>query len=192
MTTTLISPLRSAMHVGAGRPSMTCGDDHLTYADTWNRCRRLAGALHGLGLQRGDRVAVVAANCHRYLELYMGVPAAGLVVVPLNARHTESELRYALEDSGTKVLFTDLDAAALRDTVEHVFDMKDEYDALLAGAEPTDFPDDVAETDLAGLFYTGGTVRAPEPIASHRPVPRAHRRRVLRLSVVDELIPSTH
>jgi long-chain acyl-CoA synthetase len=168
-TTTLVSPLRRAVHVGADRPSVTCGDERLTYADTWERCRRLADALYGLGLERGDRVAIVGANCHRYLELYMGVPAAGLVVVPLNARHTESELRYALKDSGTRVLFTHLDASGLRDTVAHVFDMGEEYETLLASAEPADLPEDVDETDLAGLFYTGGTTGASKGVMlTHR------------------------
>ena len=50
------------------------------------RCEQVVGALAGLGLERGDRVAVLAANCHRYVELYFGVPAAGLVLLPLNIR----------------------------------------------------------------------------------------------------------
>lgn len=52
-----------------------------------------AGALRGPGLDRGDRVAVVGPNCHRYLELYQTIPGAGLAIVPLNQRHTDAELR---------------------------------------------------------------------------------------------------
>ena len=102
---TMLSPLRRATQVAGARPAVTCGDVTLTYAETWDRCRRLAGALRGLGLSEGDRVAVVGPNCHRYLELYVGLPAAGLVIVPLNPRHSDAELRYALDDSGAKVLF---------------------------------------------------------------------------------------
>ena len=69
-------------------------------AQTWERARRLAGALRGLGVGDGDRVAVVGRNCHRYLELYQAVPGAGMVLVPLNQRHTAAELGYALRGLG--------------------------------------------------------------------------------------------
>ena len=98
--TTMIGPLRRAVQIAPDRVAVRCGDVELTYAQTWERCRRLVGALRALGLQQGDRVAVVGRNCHRYLELYQAVPGAGMVLVPLNQRHTEAELRYALEDSG--------------------------------------------------------------------------------------------
>jgi transposase len=63
-------------------------------------------------VQPGERVAILALNSHQYLEVYMAVPASGRVVVPLNTRHAEPELRYALEDSGTRVLITDRDPGA--------------------------------------------------------------------------------
>ena len=103
--TTMISPLRRATQVAPRRPAVRCGEVSLTYAQMWDRCRRLVGALRSLGVEEGDRVAIVSANCHQYLELYQAVPGAGMVIVPLNQRHSDAELRYALEDSGTKVLF---------------------------------------------------------------------------------------
>ena len=71
--------------------------------ETWARCQRLIAGLRNRGLRRGDRVAIIGPNCHRYLELYLAVPGAGMVLVPLNARHTDAELQYALEDSGAKI-----------------------------------------------------------------------------------------
>ena len=105
----VISPLRRAERVAPDRDAVTCAAVRLTYAETAGRCRRLGGALGELGLGRGDRVAVIGPNCHRYLELYQGVPGAGMVVVPLNARHTPVELGYALEDSSARVLFTGIE-----------------------------------------------------------------------------------
>jgi long-chain acyl-CoA synthetase len=167
--TTVISPLRRATQVGADRTAVTCLDETLTYRETWERCRRLVGALRALGVDAGDRVAVVGANCHRYLEIYQAVPGAGMAVVPLNARHTEAELRYALADSGTKVLFTHLDPGNLRDTVPHIFDLDRDYEGLLAAAEPADLPDDLGDAALAGLFYTGGTTGASKGVMlTHR------------------------
>jgi len=154
----MIWPLRRAVQVAPDRAAVVFGDEFFTYAQMWERCRRLAAGLTALGLERGDRVAVVAQNSHRYLELYQAVPSVGLVLVPLNHRHSDTELRDALEDSGAKVLFAARDVASLPATVEHALDAADDYEALLAGAEPVaDFPADVGEDDLAGLFYTGGT-----------------------------------
>jgi long-chain acyl-CoA synthetase len=165
----MISPLRRAVQVAAGRPAVSCGEVSLTYAETRERCRRLVGALRGLGVEEGDRVAVVGPNCHRYLEIYQAVPGAGMVVVPLNQRHSDAELRYALEDSGAKVLFAGRPVAGLPDCVATVVDMDEGYEALLAGARPADFPDAVGEEDLAGLFYTGGTTGAAKGVMlTHR------------------------
>ncbi len=167
--TTMIAPLRRATLVAAGDVGVVCGPVGLTYRDIWDRCRRLVGALRGLGLREGDRVAVVGPNCHRYIELYQAVPGAGMVLVPLNQRHTVSELRYALEDSGTKVLFAGRDVEGLESSVERIVDLGDGYEALLAAAEPADFPGDLAEDTLAGLFYTGGTTGAAKGVMlTHR------------------------
>jgi long-chain acyl-CoA synthetase len=166
---TMISPLRRAVQVGAERPAAVCGDLRLSYAETWERCRRLAGALRALGLQAGDRVGIVGPNCHRYLELYQAVPGAGLVIVPLNQRHSDAELRYALDDGGVRVVFAGRPIADLPACVSDVVDMGDDYEALLADATPADFPDDVGEDDLAGLFYTGGTTGAAKGVMlTHR------------------------
>jgi long-chain acyl-CoA synthetase len=165
---TLITPIRRATLVGRNHTAAICGDQRLTYAQTWDRCRRLAGALRGLGLSEGDRVAVIGPNCHRYLELYQTIPGAGLSLVPLNPRHTVAELRYALEDSGARVLFTGVGDQGLADTVDQVVDLGDGYEALLA-SPPVDFPDDLPEDTVAGLFYTGGTTGAAKGVMlTHR------------------------
>ncbi len=166
---TFLAPLARARQVAPDREALTCGTDRLTYAELWTRCRRLAGALDGLALAPGDRVAILAANCHRYVEVYAGVPSAGYVVVPLNTRHAEPELRYALADAGAKVLITDRDPAAFADLVPRVVAMPDEYERLLADAKERDLGLGVAEDTLAGLFYTGGTTGASKGVMlTHR------------------------
>src|SRR5438270_6880575 len=166
---TVRGPMRRAIQVGGTRTAVTCGDVHLTYAQTWDRCRRLVGALRALGLGEGDRVAVVGPNCHRYLELYQAVPGAGMTIVPLNHRHTAVELRYALQDSGAKVLFTGIGDHGLAEDVGQVVDLSDGYERLLAAADPADLPEELPEDGLAGLFYTGGTTGAAKGVMlSHR------------------------
>jgi long-chain acyl-CoA synthetase len=167
--TTMIGPLSRAMQVAPERVAVRCGAVELTYRQTWERCRRLVGALRGLGVEDGDRVAVVGANCHRYLELYQAVPGAGMVIVPLNQRHSAAELGYALEDSGTKVLFAGAGIKLPNGGVEHVVDLDEGYEALIADAPPADFPDDLPADTLAGLFYTGGTTGAAKGVMlTHR------------------------
>ena len=113
-------------------------------------------------------MAVLGPNCHRYVELYQAVPGGGMVLVPLNQRHTETELRYALEDSGTKVLFAGRDVGSLGDCVDHVVDMDRGYEDLLAAATPSEVPE-LDEQTLAGLFYTGGTTGAAKGVMlTHR------------------------
>ena len=145
------------------------GLESISYAELHRRCRLLAGALQELGLEKGDRVAILANNCQRYIETYMGVPAAGLVVVPLNTRHAVTELKYALEDSQTKVLLSDRDPGELADCVDHVIMIPDAYDTMLNAALEIELGINLQESDLAGLFYTGGTTgKSKGVMLSHR------------------------
>jgi long-chain acyl-CoA synthetase len=166
---TFVDPLSRAYRLFANQVAIINGDVRLTYAETWLRCRRLAGALTRLGIPPGARVAILALNSHQYLEVYMAVPASGRVIVPLNTRHAEPELRYALEDAGTSLLITDRDPGALARTVEHVISLPDEYETLLAQASEEELGVNVTEDTLAGLFYTGGTTGASKGVMlSHR------------------------
>ncbi|MEE8173474.1 MAG: AMP-binding protein, partial [Alphaproteobacteria bacterium] len=166
---TLADPLRHAARNFAEHPAIICGDIRMNYREMTARCRRLGGALQGLGLESGDRVAIVAANSHQYIETYMAVPACGFAVVPLNTRHAQAELAYALEDSGAKILLTDRDPGGLEAIVERVVRMPDEYERLLGGAAEIELGDGIDEQSLAGLFYTGGTTGAAKGVMlSHR------------------------
>jgi long-chain acyl-CoA synthetase len=166
---TFADPLLRALQVAPERTAITSGDVRFTYREFHERCRRLAGVLDALGVGRGERVAILAANGHAYLETYLAVPASGRVVVPLNTRHAEPELRYALEDSGARVLITDRDPGRLGAVVEHVISMPGNYESALAGADPVELGRGVDEADLAGLFYTGGTTgKSKGVMLSHR------------------------
>jgi long-chain acyl-CoA synthetase len=101
--------------------------------------------------------------------MYVGLPAAGFVIVPLNTRHAEPELRYALEDAEAKLLITDRDPGGLGDLVDSVISLPDDYESLLAEARTMELGVGVTEDTLAGLFYTGGTTGASKGVMlSHR------------------------
>jgi long-chain acyl-CoA synthetase len=156
---TFADPLRRAMTVAARRDAVVDGGRRLTYHDLDDRCARLVSAMHALGVEFGDRVALLMANGHRYVESYLALPAAGFVIVPLNARLSEPELLYILGDAAARVLITDRPPSPLDAAVEHVVRVPDDYDAALDAAAPAPGAErDAAAPDaLAGLFYTGGT-----------------------------------
>ena len=166
---TFVSPLQHAVQVAPESIAVIFEDQRITNRRLWSRCCRLAGAMGKLGAQPGDRVAILAANSAQYIESYVGLPAAGFVIVPLNTRHAEPELQYALADAGARILLTDRDPGALADLVETVVRMPDEYDALLEAADEAALGEGVSEDDLAGLFYTGGTTGASKGVMlTHR------------------------
>ena len=153
-----VHAIRRGLTVSANREALVCGDRRLTYRSLHDRLQRVHGALLGLGLSPGDRVAILSFNSIPFVELYCGIPMAGMVQVPLNFRWADPELSYALDDSGARVLFCDRDPGPLADLVERVIRLDtDEYDDLLAAAPPTPHDDALDENTLAGLFYTGGT-----------------------------------
>ncbi len=166
-TRTVAAPLRRALVVAPDAAAVVCPQATLSYRELGDRVERLIGVLAALGLRRGDRVAVLSVNCHRYLELHLALPIAGLVVVPVNTRHSDPERCYSLSDSGTRVLFTDRVVAGVDELGVRVIDLVEEYDTLLASAEPAALPDGddaPGEHDVAGIFYTGGTTGAAKGV----------------------------
>jgi fatty-acyl-CoA synthase len=83
------------------------GVHRMTNADMVPRINRLAGALKRLGIKPGDRVATLAFNNHRHLELYYAVPCMGAVLHTLNLRLFPQHLEFIVNDAEDKVLFVD-------------------------------------------------------------------------------------
>jgi len=156
---TFAQPLGRALRIAAGSPAVICRDQRRSYAEVGSRCRRLAGAMRTLGLAPGDRVAAVALNSDRYLELYLGIPAAGYVLVPVNSRLAPAEMRAVLADAGASVVFADAGYPGIADAGT-VLTMPGDYEELIAAADEAPLGAGVAEDDLAVLFYTSGTTGA--------------------------------
>ena len=88
----------------------------MTYREIADEAARLAHALQDLGLQPGDRVALVLPNCPQFLISYFGVLKAGGVVVPTNPTYKPREFQYQLADAGARIVITlNLFAAAIRE-----------------------------------------------------------------------------
>ena len=78
-----------------------------TFADFHRRSSQLAGALARLGVRPGDRVASLAWNNHRHLELYFGVPCSGAVLHTLNLRLHPTEIAYIAQHAEDRFVFVD-------------------------------------------------------------------------------------
>jgi acyl-CoA synthetase (AMP-forming)/AMP-acid ligase II len=152
-------------------------DQRFTYADVVERVRRLAGALAGIDVGRGTRVAALATNSHRYVEAYYATSQLGGVFIPVNYRAKQHELEHMLRASRASVLFVgerylagvDALRAALPDLRTLVVLDADvaglpAYEALLAGATPTEDEADVDDDDVSILMFTSGTTSLPKGV----------------------------
>ena len=149
-----------------------------TYGQLAERAARLAGGLRALGLQPGDRVAIIAKNCVEYLETIHGVWHGGFAAVPANAKLHGRELGYILEHSGARVCIASsgLDEEVAPHTpasLERLIVIGSKgYHALFA-ADPIAV-EARAGDDLAWLFYTSGTTGRPKgAMLTHRNLAQA-------------------
>ena len=159
------------------------GSRTYTHAQTLDRVARIANGLRGLGVEGGDRVAILALNSDHYLQLLMAIPWADAVLVPVNIRWTAQEIAYSLVEAEVVVLFIDDAFAPLASALRNLCpalsilihsgeDVTPEdmlaLDELVRGSEPVEDAQRRGDA-AAGIFYTGGTTGFPKGvILSHR------------------------
>src|SRR5947209_6676068 len=138
----------------------------VTYREVARRARAMQAALDRLGVGEGERVAVVSHNSGRLLEMLLGVPSSGRVLVPVNFRLSPDEVSYIVGHSGARVLFVDpeLESSLKGVEAEHRFGTGEEYEQLLefdAEPRPWSEPDEDA---TATINYTSGTTARPKGV----------------------------
>jgi fatty-acyl-CoA synthase len=160
-----------------------------TYTDLTRRVNRLAGALRRLGVKPGDRVATLAWNSYRHLELYYAIPCMGAVLHTLNLRLFPEQLAYVVQDAEDSVLFVDKTLIPVLDqvagkipSVKRIVVMNDggqlpehnlgemlDYESLLEGEDESfDWPS-LDEFAPAAMCYTSGTTGNPKGVVyTHR------------------------
>jgi fatty-acyl-CoA synthase len=150
----------------------------LTYAQWDERATRLGAGLRGLGLARGDRVGVLAYNCVEWMEIYVGMARAGLVVVPLNFRLTGPEIAYILGHADVGAVIAGSEFQATVDGIRgelalpsgRCIVMGDApasagwlgYEVLMDGADTAFAFEAVRPEDTCALMYTSGTTGRPK------------------------------
>lgn len=153
--------------------ALSCQGEQLDYASLWRNIQRLAHRLASSGVP-GDRVALLAWNCNAFVEMIYGVPAAGRILVPLNARLAPAELIYQLHHSDAKILVGE---TSLLDPLLAHPDAPDDLTVIRLGQDYTGWRDEHVQSTLPELqpedpawllFTSGSTGRPKAAILTHR------------------------
>jgi acyl-CoA synthetase (AMP-forming)/AMP-acid ligase II len=168
--------LERAAFVYPRKVAVAQGDRRSTYAEFAERAWRLANALRGAGLEKGDRVATLLPNSPAMLDAHFGVPAAGGVLVTVNTRLSGGEVDYILEHSGARFLLVDAELQELVEpidlsgvrvirVVEDTGAPIDPYERFLADSSP-DRPSSWLEheEETISVNYTSGTTGRPKGV----------------------------
>ena len=175
---TPVAFLRRSAYVFPDKTAVVHGTRRYTYRQLEERANRLASGLRAAGLRHLDRVAFICPNTPAMLEAHYGVPAAGLVLVPINTRLNSEEIGYILKHSGAKFVFVDhelqglvkpIDLAGVRVIrVDDTGATGDPYEDFLAAASPEPgepWLEDEYET--LSINYTSGTTGRPKGVMIH-------------------------
>ncbi|SHU39131.1 acyl-CoA synthase [Mycobacteroides abscessus subsp. abscessus] len=154
--------------------ALTYGDLTWTWSEWNDRIRRAAGVLAGAGVRRGDRIAFLDKNNPVCLEVVFAAASLGIATTVVNWRLAGDELRYVLQDSGSRIVFV---GSEFRDRFDGVADQTpgveriitvggevDGYEALLAGAPRIGPAADVADSDDCLIVYSSGTTGRPKGV----------------------------
>jgi acyl-CoA synthetase (AMP-forming)/AMP-acid ligase II len=159
------------------RAALVCGDRQRTYMEMSMEVTRLANALQGLGVSRGDHVGVMAVNSAEYVVIYYACAKLGVTFVPLNYRAKQDELSYMINTAEVKVLFAsdryqDLLAEIRKEIggVEHLVALETpvegqlHYDALLEQGSDDFVYTEIDDDDPTIIIFTSGTTAMPKGV----------------------------
>jgi long-chain acyl-CoA synthetase len=153
---------------GDGRPA--------TFAELTESSNRVAQALIGSGVGRGDRVGFVDRNGTEFWECYLGALKAGAVLVPLNFRLSADELAWSLDDAGAAVVVSGAAFAPLLSSDDRTVvvigggtdvplaDGQRDYTAWLSSAPAIDPIRDAQGGEYVQLIYSSGTTGRPKGV----------------------------
>lgn len=170
-------------------PALTFKQETLDYGELWSQIRGVAAGLGGLGVARGERVAVYLDKRIETVAAIFGASAAGAAFVPVNPLLRPPQVGYILRDCDVRVLVTSSERLALlRDelascpTIEHVVlvgaPAKEEGPSgpyrvhsweQLRGRDGAALGSSVIDLDIAAILYTSGSTGTPKGVVlSHR------------------------
>ena len=186
----VLSPLtfmERAASVYPNKLAVIHGDVRRTWAETYERCRRLASALVRQGIGIGDTVSIMCPNLPEHFEAHFGVPMAGAVLNSINTRLDAAAVAFILKHAEAKILITEREmspivskALDLLETKPLVIDIDDpsyeggkllgsmNYEQFIAEGDPEfAWQPPSNEWDAISLNYTSGTTGDPKGVVYH-------------------------
>ena len=173
----------------------------MTFAQWNDRSCRLANALLGLGLNKGDRVAILAYNCVEWSEIFAATAKAGLVALPINFRLVGKEVLYIIGNAGASAIIVQDELVSVVEEIRQELPLRSnrfihfgtkpcpagyrDYETFLAAGAARETGQQVGLSDPWTLMYTSGTTGNPKGVV------RSHRSAVL-LSMVTEIELGLH
>ncbi len=176
----LVDALLRVLSISPERPAFHCRGETFSFSELAGRVGGLAASLRGLGVERGDRIAVLSGNCHRFGELYWTAAAIGAAVVPLEARLTQEEMRYILEEAEPAALFADTPertallselypSASIVVSTSSAEPGSFDYERLVASGSGRLEPTAVEPDDPVAIIYTAAVAGKPRgAVITHR------------------------
>lgn len=156
--------------------ALSMEDSSYSWSELDTRVNKLANAFYDNGLEPGDRVGILAANCPEFMESYFAIARTGLIAVPVNYRLTSDELGQILEHARVKLMLV---AEEFLSQAEEVCGQRPEineiwviagkdlpgktmYSKKLEAGKDTRIFSPVDERDCFAIFYTSGTTGLPK------------------------------
>src|SRR6266498_123290 len=160
---TLADVLRGNARSYPERPAVVCRDVRNSYVELDERVNRLAAALAGAGVTRGERVLWIGQNCHRVLELLLACAKLGAIFCPANWRQSPAELSFVVSDSDPRIVFWQ--SEEIGDTAKNTRELAGgdarwiahdggEYEELVASSSAADPGVDVDPASPVLMMYT--------------------------------------
>ena len=166
--------LERTLRLFPNQPALIFEEKSFSYREIDEMSSRVANALAGSGISRGDRVALFLPNIPPFVIVYLGIQKMGAIAVAINSTLKTEELKFILDDSGAKVIVT---TETLRDNVPseelprlnlmliaegEAFGSDIALSEWMANAEPKAQAVEMAHDDPAAILYTSGTTGFPK------------------------------
>ena len=186
---TPLSFLRRTALMFPDRRAVVYGERQYSWQAFYDRCKKLASALSRAGIQKGDTVAILAANTPEMVEAHFGIPMSGAVLNTVNTRLDDETIAYILGHGEAKVFIVDYELAPQTKRalelhgdkdllVIDILDLKNtshpsaigsqDYESFLStGSEDDEWAMPTNEWDAIGLSYTSGTSGRPKGVVYH-------------------------
>ncbi len=212
---TVIEALREAVRRSPDKPFFYYKNQKFSYRDLDELSDHLASALMEQGIQKGDKIAILALNQPEWLITFFAAAKIGAAVVALNVRYRETELEYMLNQSEVKLLISVDETPefnfreffyAFREKIPRVerfvfigegFPGSLSFKELLASDARTDLlaraGQEVAEDDTIIIIYTSGTTGRPKgAMLTHKSILASARAQAEHLQITEEDISAAH